>query len=91
MQKRKSKYLCNLCMEDHPTHLCPQLVEAQKLLTQQKPVVLTNPFPHGQNMPQDSTSSSTEGGIHGPLVSTNNNMTTNVYMMKFETNIATKA
>jgi hypothetical protein len=31
-EKRKSKYLCNLCTKDHPTHMCPRLVEAQKLL-----------------------------------------------------------
>jgi hypothetical protein len=34
-EKRKSKHSCNLSMEDHLTHLCPQLVEAQNLLTQQ--------------------------------------------------------
>jgi hypothetical protein len=22
-EKRKARYLCNLCVEDHPTHLCP--------------------------------------------------------------------
>jgi hypothetical protein len=27
-EKRKSKYLCNLCMEDPPTHMCPRLAEA---------------------------------------------------------------
>jgi hypothetical protein len=39
-EKIKSKYLCN------PTHLCPRLAEAHKLLAQKKPVVLTSPFPH---------------------------------------------
>jgi hypothetical protein len=66
MEKRKSKYPCNLCTEDHLTHLCPRLAEAQKLLVQQQPVVLTNPFPHGKNMAQASTSSSVEGGSQGP-------------------------
>jgi hypothetical protein len=65
-EKRKSKYTCNLFTEDHPTHLCPQLAEAQKLLAQQHPVVLMNPFPHWKNMAQDSTSSSAEGGNQGP-------------------------
>ena len=50
-------------MEDHPTHLCPWLVEAQKLLVQQQPVVLMNPFPHGKNLTQ--ASSSADGGSQG--------------------------
>ena len=64
-EKKKSKYLCNLCKENHSTHQCPQLVEAQKLLAQQQPIVLTNPFPHGKNLTQ--ASSSAEGGSQGPL------------------------
>jgi hypothetical protein len=61
-EKKKSKYSCNLCTEDHPNHLCPLLAEAQKLLAQQQPVVLTNPFPQGKNMAQASTSTSATGG-----------------------------
>jgi hypothetical protein len=61
IEKIKLKYLCNLCREDHPTHLYPQLVEAQKLFVQKHPTVLTNPFPHGKNMTQ--ASSSVDGGI----------------------------
>jgi hypothetical protein len=91
MEKKKSKYLCNLCTEDHLTHLCPRLAEAQKLLVQQQPVVLMNPFPHGKNMAQASTSSSMEGGSQGPPAPTNNNLTTNIYMMNVEANIATRA
>jgi hypothetical protein len=49
-EKRKASYPRNLCVEDHPTHLCPQLAEAQKFVTQQQPVVLTNPFQHGKNL-----------------------------------------
>jgi hypothetical protein len=60
MEKRKARYPCNLCVEDHPTHLCPRLVEAQKFVTQQQQAVLTNPFQHGQNLTQASTS--VEGG-----------------------------
>jgi hypothetical protein len=81
-EKRKSKYLCNLCTEDHPTHLFPRLVEAQKLLVQQLPIVLMNPFPHGKNMAQDSTSLSMEGGSQGPPTSTSNDTATNDYMLK---------
>jgi hypothetical protein len=65
MEKKKSKYLCNLCMEDHPTHLCPRLAEAQKLLVQQQPVVLMNPFPQGKNMAQASASTSVDRGQSG--------------------------
>jgi hypothetical protein len=46
-EKRKEKYLCNLCTEDHPTHQCPQLIEAQNFVSWQQPTVLTNPFQHG--------------------------------------------
>ena len=32
IEKRKVKYTCKLCTDEHLTHLCPRLVEAQKLL-----------------------------------------------------------
>jgi hypothetical protein len=32
-EKRKARYPCNFCAEDHPTHLCPRLAEAQKFVT----------------------------------------------------------
>jgi hypothetical protein len=43
-ERKKARYPCNLCAEDHPTHLCPRLAEAQKFVTQQQQAVLTNPF-----------------------------------------------
>jgi ribosomal protein L44E len=43
-EKRKARYPCNICAEDHPTHLCPRLAEAQKFVMQQQQAVLTNPF-----------------------------------------------
>jgi hypothetical protein len=60
LKKWKARYPCNLCMEDHPTHLCPRLAEAQKFITQQQQAVLTNPFQHGKNLTQ--ASASTKGG-----------------------------
>jgi ribosomal protein L44E len=30
-EKWKARYPCNLCAEDHPTHQCPRLAEAQSL------------------------------------------------------------
>jgi hypothetical protein len=89
IEKKKSKYPCNLCMEDHPTHLCPRLAEAQKLLAQQQPVVLTNPFPHGKNLTQ--ASSSMDGGSQGPPPSSSNPSAVNVYMLKGDAHIATRA
>jgi hypothetical protein len=81
-EKRKSKYLCNLCMDDHPTHLCPRLTKAQKLLVQKKLVVMMNAFPHRSNMAQSSVFSITDGGRQGPPTSTSNNPVRNLYMMK---------
>jgi hypothetical protein len=53
--------------------------------------MLKNPFPHGKNTAQASLSLSVKGGSQGPPVSTSNNPTVNVYMMKVEANIATRA
>jgi hypothetical protein len=44
-KKRKVKFLCKICMENHLTHQCPQLEEVHKLLSQQQLAMLTNPFP----------------------------------------------
>jgi hypothetical protein len=79
-EKWKVRYPCNLCAEDHLNHQFPQLVEAQKFVTQQQLVMLTNPFQHGQNLTQASTSA--EGGSQGPSPSSNNPASVNVYMMK---------
>jgi hypothetical protein len=62
-------------------------VEAQKLLAQQPPVVLMNPFPHGKNLAQ--ASSSMEGG-QGPPLSSSNPSSANVYMMKGSVDIMTR-
>jgi hypothetical protein len=91
IDKRKSKYPCNLFMEDHLNQLCPQPAEAQKLLVQQQHAVLMNQFPHGKNMAQASASSSVEGGSQGPPTSTTNTSVANVYMLKGDTHIATRA
>jgi hypothetical protein len=66
-KNEKVRYPCNLCAEDHPTHLCPRLAEAQKFVTQQQQAVLTNPFQHGKNLTQ--ASASTEGGSQETLPS----------------------
>jgi hypothetical protein len=88
-KKKNLKYLCNLFMEDNLTDLFPRIVEAQNLLAQQQPIVLTNPFTHGKNMAQASVSSRMEGGSQGPPAYTSNTSATNVYMLKGDAHIAT--
>jgi hypothetical protein len=34
-EKRKVKFLCKICMDDHLNHQCSRLEESQKLLAQQ--------------------------------------------------------
>jgi hypothetical protein len=87
-EKWKVRYLCNLCVEDHPTHLCPQLAEAQKFVMQQQPTMLTNSFQHQQNLTKASTS--TKGGIQEPSPPSNNPASKNVYMMKGDAFISTR-
>jgi hypothetical protein len=83
------RYPCKLCAEDHPTHLCPRLAEAQKFVTQQQQVVLTNPFQHGQNLTQASTSA--EGGSQETCPPLNNSSSVNVYMVRGDAFIMTRA
>jgi hypothetical protein len=47
-----------------------------------------NPFPHGKNLTQ--ASSSTEGGSQGPPSSSSNPSSMKVYMMKGRVDIATR-
>jgi hypothetical protein len=88
-EKRKVRYPCNLCTEDHPTHLCPRLAEAQKFVTQQQQAVLTNPFQHGQNLTQ--ASASTKGGSQETCSPLNNLASVNVYMVRGDAFISTRA
>jgi hypothetical protein len=76
-------------VEDHPTHLCPRLAEAQKFVTQQQQAVLTNPFQHGQNLTQASTSA--EGGSQETCPPPNNPSSANVYMVRGDAFIMTRA
>jgi hypothetical protein len=88
-EKRKARYPCNLCVEDHPTHLCPRLAEARKFVTQQQQFMLTNPFQHGKNLTQASTSA--EGGNQETFPPPNNSSSTNVYMVRGDAFIMTRA
>jgi hypothetical protein len=78
-----------LCVEDHPTHLCPWLAEAQKFVMQQQPAALTNPFQHGKNLTQASVSK--KGGIQEPSPPANNPASVNVYMVRGDAFILTRA
>jgi hypothetical protein len=75
-------------MKENLTHLCPRLTKAQKLLAPQHPAVLKNPFPHGKNLTQ--ASSSMEGGSQGPPPSSSNPSSANLYMLKGNVDIATR-
>jgi hypothetical protein len=88
-ERKKARYPCNLCVEDHPTHLCPLLAEAQKFVTQQQQAVLTNPFQHGKNLTQ--ASASTEGGSQENYPPPNNPSSMNTYMVKSDAFITTRA
>jgi hypothetical protein len=57
-------------------------------LAQQHPVMLMNPFPHGKNLTQ--ASSSVEGGSQGPPPYASNPSSVNVYMMKGSVDITTR-
>jgi hypothetical protein len=83
------RYPCNLCAEDHLTHLCPRLAEAQKFVTQQQQVMLTNPFQHGKNLTQASTSA--EGGSQETFSPPNRSSAVNVYMVRGDSLITTRA
>jgi hypothetical protein len=78
-----------LCAKDHPTHLCPRLAEAQTFVTQQQQAMLTNPFQHGKNLTQ--ASASTERGIQEPCLPPNNPASANVYMVRGDAFISTRA
>ena len=43
--KNKVNFPCKLCQGDHLTYKCPLMEQAQKLLKNQQPVVLKDPFP----------------------------------------------
>jgi hypothetical protein len=60
-EKRKVKFPCKLCTDDHLTHLCPKLAEAARLLAQ-SPIVLTNPFPHNQHLASSSSNTGNAAG-----------------------------
>jgi hypothetical protein len=69
----------------------PRIEEAQNLLAQQQPVVLTNPFPQGKNMTQASSSTNMPGGNQGATTHDSNPGAANVYMMRVDAHLQTRA
>jgi hypothetical protein len=90
-KKRKVKFPCNICMENHLTHQFPWLEEAQNLLAQERSLVLTNPFSQEKKLAQDSSSTNTPGGNKGSPTLNVKKRATNIYMMKSKANLQTKA
>jgi hypothetical protein len=64
--KRKVKFPCKLCTDEHLTHLCPKLVEVARILNL-PPAMLMNPFPHNQHLASSSLSTgNAPGGSQNP-------------------------
>jgi hypothetical protein len=76
-------------MKYHPTHICPRLAKTRTIVTKQQHAMLTNPFQHGKNLTQ--ASASMEGGSQGTSPSLNNPTSVNVYMVKGDSFISTRA
>jgi hypothetical protein len=65
-EKKKVKFPCKLCIDDHLTHLCPKLEETMRILSL-SPTVLTNPFYHNQHMASSSSNTkNVMSGIQNP-------------------------
>jgi hypothetical protein len=82
------KFSCKLCKDDHLTHLCPNIEESSRLLSQPL-VVLTNPFPHNQHM--DSGSSKIENAsseIQNPSTHEGDRLCVNT--VKYQIDVATQ-
>jgi hypothetical protein len=83
------KFPCNLCTDDHLTHLYPKLAEAMRLLSL-LPVGLTNPFPHNQRMASSSSNvRNVAGGSQNPLSQDDDRFCIN--MVNSQVNVATRS
>jgi hypothetical protein len=82
------KFPCKLCKEDHLTHLCPKIEEASRLIAQH-PVVLTNPFPHNQNMTSGASNTrNASSGSQNPSAHDGGHQCIN--MVRSEISVATR-
>ena len=63
--KNNFKFPCNLFQGQHLTHEFPFMDQSNKLLKNQQPTVLKDPFPQGHNI--DSVSNVASGTSNAPL------------------------
>jgi hypothetical protein len=88
-ERRKVKFPCKLCIDDHLTHLCPKLAEAARLLSL-SPGVLTNPFPHNQHIASSSLNAeNVVSGNQNPPMQDVDRICIN--MVKYEVNVAIRS
>jgi hypothetical protein len=86
-EKKKVKFPCKICIDNHLTHLYPKIEEVVRLLSL-SPDLLTNSFLHNQHM---GLSSSKDGnamsGSQNPLTQGSDLLCIN--MVKYQVNLAT--
>jgi hypothetical protein len=88
-EKKKVKFPCKLCTNDHLTHLCMKLEEDVRILTL-PPTVLNNPFPHNQHLASSSSNSrNAVSGSQNPLRQDGDRLCIN--MVKSQVNVATRS
>jgi hypothetical protein len=88
-ERWKVKFPCNLCTDDHLTHLCPKLMEPARILSL-SPVMLTNHFPHKKHMASSSSNAeNVASGSQNPLTQDSDRLCIN--MVKYELNTATQS
>jgi hypothetical protein len=86
-ERSKVKSPCNLCIDDHLSHLCPKLVEAARLLSI-PPTMLMNYFPHNQHMASSSSNDeNVVSGSQNPRAQYGEHLCIN--MVTYEVNVAT--
>jgi hypothetical protein len=82
------KFPCNLCIDNHLTHLCPKLSEVAWCLSL-SPAMMTNTFPHNQHMASSSLNARNVGsGSQKPSTQYGDHLCIN--MVKYEVNVATQ-
>jgi hypothetical protein len=88
-EKRKVKFPCKLCKDDHLTHLCPKIEESLRLLSH-PPIVLTNSFLHNQHMALGtSNTGNASSGIQNPSTHEGGHLCIN--MVKSWIDVATRS
>jgi hypothetical protein len=91
VQERKSEgeVPCKLCKDDHLSHLCPQIEEASRLLSQM-PTVMTNPFQNNQHMSSE-TSNTRNALSRSKNPSTHEGGHLCINMVKYHIDVATQS